>query len=244
MAWRVAVCTILIGAAWMPAGAQTPAQTPPQTLGLFEPVEQTAQPQQPAAEVSRPVEVSRGTAPQFVLIGTSNIAGKHRARLRTQSGKVVVVNLGDDAAGTVPGFPGFQIEEAANRQILMRHPANTPCYASPAQGVNCPSSDVARLQLTTAQAIQRSPAAEPARNIRQEVSAGNSAAADADAAQAPPDNPFAAALRAARERAEADPAVSRAEAERFRPRRIDPADVPEGSRLVRTPFGDRIVSEQ
>lgn len=237
MAWRIYLFMVLTGVVWLPASAQTP----PQTLGLFEAVEQTAQPQQPATEAPRPVEVNHGTAPQFVLIGTSNIAGKHRARLRTQSGQVIVVDLGDDAAGGVPGFPGFQIEEAANRLILVRHPASTPCYAAPDQGVNCPSPHVSRLQLTTAQAIQRTPAVEPARNTRQQAAGGN---VEPDATQSPPDNPFAAALRAARERAEVDPAVSRAEAERFRPRRIDPADVPEGSRLVRTPFGDRIVSEQ
>jgi hypothetical protein len=33
------------------------------------------------------------------------------------------------------------------------------------------------------------------------------------------------------------------EGERFRPRRIDPSDVPPGARLIRTPFGDRIITE-
>jgi hypothetical protein len=33
------------------------------------------------------------------------------------------------------------------------------------------------------------------------------------------------------------------EGERFRPRRIDPSEVQEGSRLIRTPFGDRIITE-
>ena len=30
---------------------------------------------------------------------------------------------------------------------------------------------------------------------------------------------------------------------RFQPRRIDPADVPPGMRVVSTPFGDRLVEE-
>ena len=31
--------------------------------------------------------------------------------------------------------------------------------------------------------------------------------------------------------------------DRFQPRRIDPADVPPGMRVVSTPFGDRLVEE-
>jgi hypothetical protein len=73
------------------------------------------------------------------------------------------------------------------------------------------------------------------------------------ASEVPSDNPFAAALRAARERAESEgmplevmevmEVVEVVEGERFRPRRIDPSDVPPGARLIRTPFGDRIITE-
>lgn len=221
------------------AVSQGSAQT--QSLGLFEPFEESAVAEsQPATAVQPPqaTEINRLSAPQFVLIGTSRFGDRHRARLKTASGETVVVDLSGDGNVPVPGFPGYQIEEAADRQLMIRHPDNTPCFAAPDQGVNCPSNNVAQLKLTTAQAIQ-APAAE--RGSRAEPEATDTGNANTESA---PDNPFAAALRAARERATTDPAVSRAEAERFRPRRIDPADVPPGARLVRTPFGDRIVRDQ
>jgi hypothetical protein len=59
------------------------------------------------------------------------------------------------------------------------------------------------------------------------------------------DNPFAAALRAAAQNERAGNAGQRGpfNAERFQPRRIAPEDVPPGMRVVRTPFGDRLVEQ-
>ena len=51
-------------------------------------------------------------------------------------------------------------------------------------------------------------------------------------------NPFDAIRRSAEN---GIPAPSRRGSEGFRPRRIDPADVPPGMRVVSTPFGDRLV---
>ena len=73
--------------------------------------------------------------------------------------------------------------------------------------------------------------------------AGNERDAGQNADGEPPQNPFAAALRAAAAEAPEDIANRRAEAQRFEVRRINPEDVPPGKRLVRTPFGDRLIDE-
>ena len=59
---------------------------------------------------------------------------------------------------------------------------------------------------------------------------------------AEPTNPFEALRNAQNSRVsgagDENPARGR-----FTPRRIDPADVPEGMRVIATPFGDRLVEQ-
>jgi len=240
---RLATAAMLLAIALLSGGVSA-QQT---TLGLFEPVEQATTAQAPASpqpvmsSTSEPV--IRPTAPQFVLVGTSRFGDRHRARLRTPGGEIVVVDLNASAVSAVPGFPGFEIAEAGDRRLVVRHPANIPCFAAPDRGVECTESNVSTLQLKTAQAIQPVQAAN--RAVRAETGPQVMSAQAQGAEDSSTDgNPFAAALRAARENGEVDPATIRAESERFRARRIDPSEVPPGSRLVRTPFGDRIISDQ
>jgi hypothetical protein len=175
----------------------------------------------------------------FVLIGTSQIGDSFRARLRNSSGESVTVNLNAQGGSPVPGYPGFEVSRVNARELTIQHPSSSPCMASQDQGVSCTASDQSRLQLATAAAVVRQEV--PAQDGDMGNSEQNSDNADNGSAA---ENPFAAALRAARERGEqVDPAVMRAESARFRPRRIDPADVPPGSQLIRTPFGDRIVTQ-
>lgn len=225
------------------SGVGAHAQEPEQSLNLFQQVErqQAVSSDQPAGP--RSVD-PRANAPQFTLVGTSRFGDQQRARLRSQSGEVIVVTIDPSGNVPIPGYPGYQITDGGSRQLIVQHPANTPCFEATDQGVSCSAPNVARLQLATAKPIQ--PAPEPARgngrrNDRGVVEADPASVTSSTDAGAPTENPFAAALRAARERGEADPAVIRAEAERFRPRRVDPSEVPEGARVVRTPFGDRII---
>jgi hypothetical protein len=207
------------------------------SLQLFEPLDQ---PSGAEESVSRPTTVTTaGGAPRFTLVGTSRIAGQQKVWLRSQNGESVVIALQGDSRSQIPGHSGFFVEEVIGRQVVIRHPADNLCSESVELGVTCPASDVSRLLLTTAAPMQRqTPSANPAAAAQsQDEQAGSGE-------ERLPDNPFAAALRAARERGEQDDAAARAEAQRFRPRRIDPADVPPGARLVRTPFGDRIVRDQ
>lgn len=218
--------------------AQNANQEPNTELRLFEPLESSAQPEEAG---QRPTTAGNSAgSPQFTLIGTSRIAGRQTARLKARGGETVVVPVQADGQSPIPGYPGFFVEEISGRQLVIRHPSGNACNPANDQGVSCLGNDVSRLQLTTAAPIERQVAEAP----RADASQSADATQEDGSEQSPPDNPFAAALRAARERGEQDEASMRAEAQRFRPRRIDPADVPPGARLVRTPFGDRIVRDQ
>ena len=207
------------------------AQSAPR-LSLFEGVESSS------ASSARDVQVVSGPASnsvQFVLVGTSQIGDKQRARLRGSDGQTITVDLNPGGMTPIPGFPGYEISRVDARELEIRHPASTPCVPSRDQGVTCAGTHQARLQLATAAAVVPA-VVNRATNAQQ----GEEEPTPTEGTTAP-ENPFAAALRAARERGDVvDPAAAR-EGARFRPRRIDPADVPPGAQLIRTPFGDRIV---
>lgn len=226
----------------MVIGAGVQAQEPAQSLNLFQAVERQQTPATEQSTAPRPVE-SRMSGPQFTLVGTSRFGDQQRARLRSRSGEVIAVDIDASGSSPIPGYPGYQITDGGSRQLVVQHPANAPCFEAADQGVSCSGPNVARLQLATAEPIQRAPEPER-RNGRNAQGDADSSATISTDDDATAQNPFAAALRAARERGEVDPAVMRAEAERFRPRRIDPSEVPEGARVIRTPFGDRIVQDQ
>ena len=208
-----------------------------QRLSLFDPVDAGASAAGQAATVTNTPATPGAIA--FVLIGTSQIGDRYRARLRNTAGETVTVDLNPQGSTPVPGYPGFEVSRVNARELVVQHPSSSPCMGSQDQGVSCTDSHQSRLELATAAAVVRAEAPDP--NIETGEVAQNNASAESGT---PPENPFAAALRAARERGEqVDPAVMRAEGARFRPRRIDPADVPPGAQLIRTPFGDRIVTQ-
>lgn len=233
-------CVSALAQAQTPAGAQSDDST---SLSLFEPVEQSSTSNQGQASGPRNPTVSAGSAPQFALVGTSRFGDRYRVSVRDSSGEVITVDAGAGGSASIPGYPGFSVTQVASRHVLMQHPANTPCFAFNDQGVTCEDGNTARLALATAEPV--APPAEPERrrDRRDDDRDARNADASEQAEDGQPVNPFAAALRAARERGEPDAAASRAEEQRFRPRRIDPADVPEGYRLIRTPFGDRVVPQ-
>lgn len=206
-------------------------------LNLFEPVERQSQPvpEQVTSVPSSPV--ANSNAEPFTLIGTSRVGSRWRALVRSPSGEVVSVELDPKVPVVIPGYSSYMVSAANTRELVVLHPASSPCVERTDKGVSCTSGTEARLSIATASPLaptQPAPASDAtvvsvSEPIPSEVS---------------PDNPFAAALRAARERAESEGgAVQVMEGERFRPRRIDPSEVPEGSRLIRTPFGDRIITE-
>ena len=210
-----------------------------QELQLFEPVEATAQvapfggPQAEQAQVAMP-----GT-PAFTLVGTSRIGGRQRATLASSSGQIVHVDIRDGEAASIDGFPGYRLVSVGSRRAEVALPEGMPCVGARAQGVDCLADGRVQLSLTTAAPV---PVAAPV--IAAEGAFASDAPVTPDAnGDVAADNPFAAALRAAaqNERAGNNGQRGSINAERFQPRRIAPEDVPPGMRVVRTPFGDRLV---
>jgi hypothetical protein len=212
------------------------------TLNLFEPLERQAQPESVQVLSVPSSTVAPGNAEPFTLIGTSRMGSRWRALVRSPSGAVVSVDLDPTVPVVIPGYPGYRVSAANTRELVVLHPASSPCVERTDKGVSCTSGTEARLSIATASPL--APVQQPVATAADTTAA---TASEPIVSEVSADNPFAAALRAARERAESEgiplEVMEVMEGERFRPRRIDPADVPPGSRLIRTPFGDRIITE-
>ncbi|MGJ8688764.1 MAG: hypothetical protein ACSHXZ_04510 [Gammaproteobacteria bacterium] len=204
-----------------------------QDLNLFEPVEIPNNASSPDSIQARE-QRNLPNAPTFTLLGTSRIGSKLKASLVNNTGEVIQVVMTDADSTPIPGHSGYNLVRVDSRTVAISQPTNTPCVAASDKGVECSSDGLAQLSLTTAAPIAVAPTAVASADSNDEIAA--------TAGEEEPDNPFAAALRAA---AQNDSATrgrgGRAINERFEVRRIAPEDIPEGMRVVRTPFGDRLV---
>ncbi len=217
-------------------GASVYAQDP---LTLFESVASDA-----------PVEATDGgreqrnlpSGPSFTLVGTSRIGDRHRATLASSNGEIVVVSTSPGVSQDIPDYPGYRVVGIGARRVAIAGPADMPCVAIADKGVSCDSNGVSQLTLASAAPVAPSVVMDTSNGAG--ANGGTAAAAD----EANLENPFAAALRAAAAN-EANGATGNGQpqdapsAERFQPRRIAPDQVPPGMRVVRTPFGDRLVEQ-
>jgi hypothetical protein len=208
-----------------------------QNLTLFEDVERTESNRGSGTSPARPNRGSRATiaSPEFTLLGTSRIGTRQSAIIRHKDGERLIVRSDDQSNTPIAGHTDYALVSIEAGQVSIHYPGNNPCEAFPEQGVSCSSAaNIAQLQLVTGVPIaSNNPAVSPA--------SGDDSADD----QGDPVNPFEA-LRAAQQGG-ATNAQGRAggttENGRFTPRRIAPEDVPEGKRVVATPFGDRLVDQ-
>lgn len=207
-----------------------------QDLELFEDVERTGSGanQRGGRNAAGSSAAPSLTEPEFVLVGSSRIGERRRVVLSHRSGVTVTVPVAAQGQTSIPGHEQFRIVTSEGGRVAIQYPAGSSCVEASDRGVSCDASaNVAWLSLR--------PAPAPEQFI-----------VDLDAEQeAEPD--LADQARDARESLERDPnnpfARLRAEAlgqdvpppARFRPRRIDPSEVPPGMRVVSTPFGDRLV---
>ena len=202
-------------------------------LNLFEPVESTTSSTTLNSDQAREQRVLPN-APAFTLAGTSRIGGKQKASLVDSNGQVINVVMTDADSTPIPGHVGYRLVRVDSRRVAISLPANTPCIGSSDKGVECSTDGLAQLSLTTAAPIAVAQAPDAIEQVNGERVAENS--------DEEPENPFAAALRAAAQNEAATRGRGgRAISERFEVQRIAPEDVPPGKRVVRTPFGDRLV---
>jgi hypothetical protein len=217
-------------------------------------------PAQPPVEIKPPVTPPKPALPappqkDFTLEGTSRIGARVSAMLVAPDGKKVMQTLRDNQATPIKGYEEFKLLSVDARQVEVLYPENSPCRASNLQrGIQCGSDGKsATLNLLNARALP--PSAPPPVPIQ-------------PGQPAPMDNPFAAALQQANQQANqqagqppgalnpfapqpspvgmtGNPPLAPGQAQPdFRPQRIRDEDVPPGMKVIRTPFGDRLVPEQ
>ncbi len=199
-------------------------------FALFEPVDSTsnAARSEPGRRGARATTDATASEAVFSLIGSARIGSQTSVMLRHLSGEIVNVSL-ERSRMPITGYEQYVLVSSDGDSVSIQYPQSVACVGFAAQGVSCDASrNVATLSLTAAKAILpgEAPAktAQPDSELREERSI-----------QA---NPF----EALRNRVQnGEPPAERPA--RFQPRRIDPADVPSGMRVVSTPFGDRLVEE-
>ncbi|MGA0807385.1 MAG: hypothetical protein ACO3PV_12825 [Pseudohongiellaceae bacterium] len=181
---------------------------------------------------------SAATAP-LQLRSSSRFGERYQLVLVDGSGQALALGWQPGERVEVPGHPGYVVVGVSGAQVTVQQPAGQPCFPSESRGLRCQDANTAVLALATT-----SPLPAPGR--------GDAAAAEPSGPDPAPDilgfpDPFAAAAMAA----EPDAAALDGQAERRRARaerlqqfevqRIPADQVPPGMRLLRTPFGDRLV---
>jgi len=212
-----------------------------QDFNLFEQVE-TAPGSQSVQQ--RPGRESRVTSakPDFTLVGTSQIGDQYSVILEDRDGKKIAVNTTPGVNTRIPENGDFQIIAVENGKVSISLPDSATCTEFTDSGVHCDSSaNIAELTFPTttpvntkvqSSGIAAVPVQEP------DQGTGN--------IEENPQNPFAIMrARAQNQGDNVNPATATdtANGGRFTPRRIDPAEVPPGMRVVSTPFGDRLVQQ-
>ena len=198
-------------------------------FSLFEPVDFSDSASPARGRRSSGVNAeARASEAEFALLGTLRVGNKTSVTLRHVSGAEFRVPL-EHPRTPIPGYEQYAIIGADRENISIQYPQSVACMEFLAQGISCDASrNVATLTLTTAKAIMSTLAqTESAQSEPKQEEAG-----------AAPTNPFEA-LRNRSQNSD----LSTVRPDRFQPRRIDPADVPPGMRVVSTPFGDRLVQE-
>lgn len=211
-----------------------------QGLTLFEGVE-TAENRGRAT--NRPGREARATTaePAFTLVGVSRVGAKYSAILRHKDGEDFIVKAEPSATKLIPEHSGYAIVDVSSASVSIRYPGNNACIEFAERGVSCSSAaNIAQLVLANGEPlVVRNPA-----NERTEEASTVASEEIVETQASSRSNPFEA-LRNGRRGDSLNVGVDgvRSGAARFTPRRIDPADVPEGKRVVPTPFGDRLVDQ-
>lgn len=181
------------------------------------------------------------TQPAFSLLGTTRIGSRRSVILQHQAGESISLT---PIAGTplaIPEHPGYELLVTEAGAIEVQYPAARRCLPFEALGVRC-DADTNRAQLSLANMAPLPPPVTPvSEDSRTRENPEAMALLEQADNEEPPPNPFEV-LRARAARGQASDVISGDDqAARFRPRRIDPNQIPPGKRVVSTPFGDRLV---
>jgi hypothetical protein len=195
----------------------------------------------------RPARRGRGAPsaagePEFTLVGTSRIGDRYSAILRHRDGTEVVVTAESGRNARIEGYSQFSVVDIGPGRATVQFPAGSDCIEFASQGVSCNTAgNTASLELSRGDPIPR--AVVTARQEEVPVADDGEVVASEEQPEEPT-NPFAALrARALQQNGDAPLAPASSPRRAFTPRRIDPAEIPPGYRVVSTPFGDRLVRE-
>ncbi len=166
--------------------------------------------------------------PILTLIGISRIGDTYSVILKDPKEQSISLRIAPDITNVVvTGYPGYSISEISAAGVNLNYPENSSCGELLTKGIRCLDDGVARLTLAKMEPLQIAGGDEAESTLANEE--------DAEA----PINPFEAIARRSR-----NPESDTTGNQQFRPRRINPEDVPAGMRVVSTPFGDRLVENE
>ena len=217
---------------WAPQSlAQTVGAEPRGPLTLFEAIDADEQKRNstnsPKNRREQPGSGGAEKTPEFSLMGTTRIGAKRSVLLLHKSGTPISLEVNNGAGTPIPKYETYALIDSANGEVMVQYPASRPCRASEAHGISC-DAEANRAILALA-------AADPLPVlVTEEIPEMTAGASE------PPPNPFEA-LRQRAANGQASDVVSAEDQRRFRPRRINADQVPDGMRVVSTPFGDRLV---
>ena len=233
------LCAVPIGSGQALAQDSDQLDQANQGLSLFEDIEVAENRARGANRTSRESRVT-GAGPGFTLLGTSRIGDSYSAILRHKSGESILVRSQANTATAIEDHAGYSVLSVGAGKLSLRYPASVPCEEDVEQGVRCAvSSNTAELVLAASAPLSR-----PVLSATLERQSGQANSANAsEPPVAPVANPFEALRAAQVDDDNPAPNNDGRGGSRFSPRRISPGDVPQGMRVVSTPFGDRLVEQ-
>jgi hypothetical protein len=234
--------TLLLMLAASAAGAQT--------LTVFEPLQ--AEAGAAAAVPSGPVFVAPGQDPNsgLLLRSASRFGDEYLVVLADRAGNTVDLRWSKGQKLLVPQHPGYVLTQVEAAEVTLQQPPGSPCTPDAVSGVRCIAPDTAVLSLATLGPVQqRAPAAPGPRRGRPLLQEGEDGMLRDSAGNPIFVNPFTGELTNAEDTPPEQQAAARAQraqartqrVQQFQVERIPDDQVPPGMRLVRTPFGDRLV---
>lgn len=217
-----------------------------QDLTLFENLRtEDMGPRQGAALESQVVGT---TGTQFSLRSNSRFGDEYRSVLVDGSGNTVDIRWVPGTTVAVPGQSGYTVINVNAQELTLQQPV--PCIAVEGTGVRCLDPNTAVLSLATLAPLKQngnSLQADEAIVIGGDVMGPQQAVVMGPDGEQEFINPFAAAVMEQQgidveQAGRTERARARAERlQQFQVERIPDDQVPPGMRLVRTPFGDRLV---
>ena len=168
----------------------------------------------------------------FTIRGISRIGQKYAVVLQGPDNKQFIEYWqSGNAATPLKNHAQHKLLKVTSREVTIGYPSDAPCQQSKdGKGLTCSKNGhTGTISLIQRQAIAVAPPTPPVNAVPSNR----------------PVNPFEAALKRQREQetAQTNPANAQGNRNTFQPKRIKSEDIPPGMRVVRTPFGDRLVPE-